>query len=482
MASFSVVSYTYESVTISVSDIVAGNTIRFIVRLEDDPADQTVFTSAVATATSMTRTFSGLAFSTDYACNVDPGDGTGWIGAQYFTTDPPPAIWNGKVYSLPALQTSYALFSWSDWPDSYDALVSGGEVADFEKECWNAIVSKLSNALTTAGDSWNSQYTTAAEAQVTEAYGALSAEMFNSVRYNVQKLVPLAWAWAKRSSFRGYVGREDFKGVGTYGDSAADDVYPEYFKELVRRLNLLIEILRDTADLADILPKAQNLYTDSSIKFYTRKALPVYPKDSFITVDDYCRLRKGKSAPISYQGAVRTDPYCKMRARECARIKLRPSYAVKASGTLSMMKIKRLQVNFGAGGAAYSHGTANVRGVEGYPLTLIGESVSNGTLDLTRGSSAPITILAPVVSGAEVEIVQREPLATAATVAAETTSACTAEMLRAASFKAVGRCKTGVKRAVLGTAWYPPKWVNGGLWIRQSHSVTQNEAGELVIV
>lgn len=33
----------------------------------------------------------------------------------------------------------------------------------------------------------------------------------------------------------------------------------------------------------------------------------------------------------------------------------------------------------------------------------------------------------------------------------------------------------------LGTAWYPPIWVNGGLWIRQSCSVTQNENGELVI-
>lgn len=85
MASFSIPSYTASSVTISVSGLTVGSTVRFFVRLASDTSDATVDQSFTATSTAMAKTFTGLKAGTAYAVNVH--DGTAWIGAQTFTTD-----------------------------------------------------------------------------------------------------------------------------------------------------------------------------------------------------------------------------------------------------------------------------------------------------------------------------------------------------------------------------------------------------------
>lgn len=149
---------------------------------------------------------------------------------------------------FPALDSNHPLFDWDDHVQSRAALVSGGQCAEFHKETWNAIVDALGDALTAAGLTWDSKYTTFYGAHITEAYGALSASMFNSVRTNLDMLFGIGWGWAVDPTFRGYVGRKDFKGVAS---GNADDVYPEYILELTRGLNLFLEVLRGTADMAE---------------------------------------------------------------------------------------------------------------------------------------------------------------------------------------------------------------------------------------
>ena len=151
------------------------------------------------------------------------------------------------LQTIPVLAQDYPVFDWSQYQSSRDALVKDHPVADFTKETWNAIVDTLSDALADAGLEWDAKYTTADGAKVTKAYGALTATMFNSVRHNIDHPASIGWGWANNTAFRGYVGRENFRGHGQYG-AACDLFYPEYIIELVRKLNLLIEIMRDTAN------------------------------------------------------------------------------------------------------------------------------------------------------------------------------------------------------------------------------------------
>lgn len=154
------------------------------------------------------------------------------------------------LQDIPVLPKEHPTYNWADWQSSRDSLVSGTPTSHFAKEAWNAIVDSLNEALENAGLAWDPKYTTASDAKITVAYGALTAQKFNSVRYNIEWPAPLEWAWAERPDFRGYVGRTEFRGRVKYGKTS-DRVYPEYIIELVRRLNLLIELMRGTALICD---------------------------------------------------------------------------------------------------------------------------------------------------------------------------------------------------------------------------------------
>ena len=152
---------------------------------------------------------------------------------------------------IPCVSKDYPLFDWSEYPSSRDALVKDHLVSDFKKETWNDIIYCLARALVAAGLEWDDTYTNQGGAEIFRAYGELSAEKFNSVRFNIEKAAPIkGWGWAYNRYFRGYTGREDFRGYAEYGRNC-DKLYPEYIIELVRRLNLLIELMRDTANTAN---------------------------------------------------------------------------------------------------------------------------------------------------------------------------------------------------------------------------------------
>lgn len=147
------------------------------------------------------------------------------------------------INKLPCLSPAYPLFDWKTWPDSEAALVQGGSTRKFQISCWNAIVIELENAIIASGGTWNTLYTTASEAKM-DKDGRLFADKFNSLTKNIDEIVPLGWQWAVNPNFRGYIERQYFRGASD-DPKNPDKLYPEYIKELVRRMNLVIEIMKD---------------------------------------------------------------------------------------------------------------------------------------------------------------------------------------------------------------------------------------------
>lgn len=198
-----------------------------------------------------------------------------------------------SLEKFPALDSNHPLFDWNDHAQSRAALVSGGQCSAFQKETWNAIVDALGDALTAAGLTWDSKYTTFDGAHITEVYGALSAAMFNSVRTNLDMLFGIGWGWAVDPTFRGYVGRKDFNGVAS---GNPDDVYPEYILELTRGLNLFLEVLRGTADIAEGVHQS-NAVTNFKDGVYA-------PKAARLSVDEIARSLYVGGAIAPNSGAV----------------------------------------------------------------------------------------------------------------------------------------------------------------------------------
>ena len=321
MASFSLSNIGSTSVTFNVSGIAYKTTenedgttetsnyvvVRFFVRLADDEDNETIdHLEVLYGATSITMTFDGLEPLTEYAANVqiyteDPNIDGAWIGAKTFTSGERATSSRGTLMELPLLSVDFPLFSWVDWPDSYAALYSGGSTANFEKECWNDIVDTLEAALHEAGFKWQNDYTTVSGAQISRSYGALYAEMFNSVRHNIDRLTLLGWDWAKEPTFFGYVGREDFNGVSTSG-SAADEVYYTYFLELARRLNVLINVLK--GEVVKYISGNEQISVYYTERVRQGHSAPL-AYDKILSLGDYDALiRAGHSGVIRPQGAT----------------------------------------------------------------------------------------------------------------------------------------------------------------------------------
>lgn len=180
MASYSIVSYTDTTVTITVTGLVVGSsTYRFIVRLTDDVDDRTVTTSFVtATSSTVTETFSGLSPSTSYTTNVNVDNS--WLGSKTFVT---------KSEKAPINVQPWDWFASSERINFYNVLY-GNLPANPEylsRNVWNDLVYKVYELIiatnaTTYG--WNEVYATLSGTYV-EAGETLSAVKFNSLRNNL---------------------------------------------------------------------------------------------------------------------------------------------------------------------------------------------------------------------------------------------------------------------------------------------------------
>lgn len=177
MASFTV-SCTDTTVTMRVSGLKSGQKVRFYVRIEPG---STVYVDRTYTATSssLSKSFSGLKPSTDYACNVKLDDTT-WIGTRYFTTDSPeikvePWSWSKSNGDASASQTSAA----------YSAVRNKGKVSGFSYLVWNDMVDKVREILDAKGLAWSNNFASYSATKMSYGDKVLTAARFNSLRYNI---------------------------------------------------------------------------------------------------------------------------------------------------------------------------------------------------------------------------------------------------------------------------------------------------------
>lgn len=185
------------------------------------------------------------------------------------------------------LPTEYPLFDWADWPDSLAALVKDGPTSAFQMACWNAIVTHLAEALEEAEIAWYDGGGIAGTGDkfkypvertlMTDGY--LYAYQFNRVVDNIYRRVPIErnWLWNYDKDYRGYIGEihvYEFPYHTVLGITSV--VYPEYFTELVYRLNQLIEIMRGTWPMIQI-SSSEKAKISCKRDLIVRQSVPIAP-------------------------------------------------------------------------------------------------------------------------------------------------------------------------------------------------------------
>lgn len=398
--------------------------------------------------------------------------------------------------TIPVLPKDHPLYDWADYQSSRDALVKGTPTKQFAKEAWNAIVDSLSEALAVAGLEWDDTYTTAEGARITTSPGKLTAVAFNSVRLNIDRPAPLGWQWAWNESFRGYLGREEFRGVSTHG-RARDKVYPEYIVELARKLNLLLEIMRETA----LLSEAEA----AQISGLTIHAEATAGKSAPVDVEHISTVNinaDGTSAPGSpgevekiiatkvyadgTTGMVSTSPvrlkiplqlYVEGHIREA--LSMEPNPLLMGTKIHAEMESTRC-TETAAERSSASSAWAEVERIPTLPTEAEGMSRTTCEAEVLQREALPAEAQArvPCLVAADADIKKSAPMAARSLLLVRVSA--DADRLKAMPTESTRLSGLRVYCEV-DTAWYPPIWVNGGLWIRQSHSVTPNENGELVI-
>ena len=165
------------------------------------------------------------------------------------------------IDTLPLLPSTYTAWEWdktngaatnAQTANAYDAVSKQGRCAAFSHIVWNDLIDKINEALTLSGLSWDSQYGTSAACKITATSKKLTAKAFNGAALNVAQIPFFKWKWARSGNVPGYLGRENIRGYAeTHDIKIADLVYGWYILELTARLNLLIDVLKNTADFGE---------------------------------------------------------------------------------------------------------------------------------------------------------------------------------------------------------------------------------------
>lgn len=164
------------------------------------------------------------------------------------------------IEQLPLLPSTWAEWDWTksngestatQMEQGYNALLNQGLCSSFSRFIWNDLVDSVVAVLDTAGLTWDSTYCGASDCKISAALGSLTATMFNSVALNVHRFGFIAWKWAMAASTKGYVGRDAFHGYSTH-KADADFLYGWYIVELTTKLNRVIQVLKEEADLGEL--------------------------------------------------------------------------------------------------------------------------------------------------------------------------------------------------------------------------------------
>lgn len=150
------------------------------------------------------------------------------------------------------LPTSFEAWNWSKDDDTikaYYAISNKDYTSEFKAAVWNSLCNKLYQTLNAMSLSWDDKYTTYTGVLLSGSYPTLTAQIFNSVRHNIEVHVPTTWKWVFNRSYEGFVGRLDFRGSST--TSNPDTLFGSYILEIARKLNLLISIFKNDASFAE---------------------------------------------------------------------------------------------------------------------------------------------------------------------------------------------------------------------------------------
>lgn len=381
---------------------------------------------------------------------------------------------------IPVLQEDHPLYDWSEYQSSRDALVSGTPTRHFAKEAWNAIVDSLNDALTAAGLQWSDIHTTAEGAKITDATGKLTAIKFNSVRHNIDRPAPLGWAWAEQENFRGYVGRDNFYGRASHGRQS-DSVYPEYIIELVRKLNLLIEIMRGTAMIEEVeAQQISRIHHDIDIPVRPSAPIEATYNARILHEEDVDIL---PSAPMeasqSSSSLVSAEAHTGKAVEVSAHVRI--PYMVRAEGRAkpSVPVTPEPQL-------MHSAVSAEAFALDPNKLVPVSANYNAAVLAQAAGRTGRILPIEPdstlVRSTGRAEIDKGEPLPISGRVISFSNVSAGVELAEhPVPMSSLHRSKTTVSCA-FDTAWLPPVWVNGGLWIRQAHTINVREDGSLEVL
>lgn len=120
---------------------------------------------------------------------------------------------------------------------AYHAIKNQGDRKEFSYLVWNDLIDKLKEVVRLSGNTWSGN-----DVKMSAPHQALTAADFNTTRKNIE-LIPTTWKWKFDKNFKGYIAREDMR--------AGDIVYGSYIEELVRKIVVLIDVLKDTANFAE---------------------------------------------------------------------------------------------------------------------------------------------------------------------------------------------------------------------------------------
>lgn len=221
--------------------------------------------------------------------------------------------------NIPVLSTSYPNWSWSEArgnasaetvAKAYEAITTEGLCSDFSREVWNnvvGIVADLIDALKAAGNDidWDDSYSSLADCQINKQYGALTANIFNAVRCNIDNIASTGWKWSYATSDPGFIGRVNFIGVATAGENA-DILYGWYIEELVRKLNVTIDILKDEANLKNCIGPIKSM-TNAPVGIYVGYAPKLVFQDAIRSNTNPILNRPG-AAPLTVRNISEFNP------------------------------------------------------------------------------------------------------------------------------------------------------------------------------
>lgn len=506
-------------ITIRVGQTMEGQKIRVLIREVADLESAIIDRVVDAVASSTDIYINGLEEWVKYilqvatydAATYDPENPEAYLAydEKIFTTKRVGAVRDGQLIKMPVLPPNFALFNWDDWPTSRSALVSGGMTHEFQRGCWNSIVDTLYNAFMDAGLHWWGDLVEgglkAEDTKILLPYDGLYAYKINALLDEIYRKAKFPFVWENDRNFRGYVGRRHFVGVSEVGEEA-DLVYPEYILELVRRLNLLLQIMRGWGPELEQIASS-NILTSTEVnrKIEWGLAAP-FAKEEAVSVDYIEPPGRG-----GISGVLETDPQG-MAAEYSAKMdkgKRRPFSGTEGTITrtksVNIPQSKGVAATPGAASGKTDYTGDKFSSIKVSPLPqTVGQAASrvrslrilsgiprwvvfNADTIASDGTAAPdsgyamLTYPRGFAGVSEAAEIAGAPEGRACGRGYSATRPATSFGLKKNVPVAVGEKSASKATAAIGTAWLPPVWIDGGLWIRQSHSVTKNENGELVI-